>query len=70
MSSRGGVEILCVDKGNKANYMTITTKARKIIEANPYVKKGRKDLEEASSNKRSNSEAHRKQPEKKKQRKA
>jgi hypothetical protein len=44
MSSRGGVEILCVDKGNKANYMTITTKARKIIEANPYVKKGKKQV--------------------------
>ena len=55
------MEILCADKGNKANYMTITAKARKIIEANPYVKEGRKNLEQV----RSNSEARQKKRQKK-----
>ena len=68
MSSRGGVEILYMDKANKASYMTITAKARKIIEANPYVEQGRKELEQAKNIEESNSEVQRKQPAKKRQR--
>ena len=44
MSSRGDVEILHGDR-HKDSFMTLTSRARKIIEANSYVESGRKKLQ-------------------------
>ena len=45
MSSRGDVEILHSDKARDASYLTLTSQAKKIIEANAYVVDGRKKLQ-------------------------
>jgi len=49
MSSRGGTEILHSDRASKGLFLTLTTKAKKLIEANSYVEEGRKKMQEWAS---------------------